>query len=384
MTVRRRGGQQPLASFVPYLGLPAGFANRAQASGPAFAAAVHFLENDRPRRQNYWPALALGFIAQAEDLLAFVGATRVADVYASYPLEESAAGRPVNTMNFVVGDRKFTIRSHYNQALDVIRTDLRREHPSNAAHATQSWPAYPPLVTAIFAATPEERLAIAEWVWAHGVLAAPEHLFATAAARIVRPFEFVLANMKTQGHTPGGALFQALVFGYFRADSPNLTLESHSVNTASSRAGMIGDVAGYRGGEVELASEVKDHDVDEAGVESILGDFLEDLVHAPNATAVVVANSISAEAVEALDKFNVIGLSRSDLRARVTTWDLPKQQEALRGAAYYLSRIQKSATLLAVLTDFLEQNSLDGGLAPVPQAPDPEGTVPDQEEAAAE
>ena len=113
---------------------------------------------------------------------------------------------------------------------------MRRDHPSNAAHATQSWRAYRDFISLVYAATPGGRLAVAEEIWQSGVLAADERQWANGVERIVRPFELVLAEFPTQGATPGGAIYQALVFGFFRADSPNLTLESHSVNTASSRA----------------------------------------------------------------------------------------------------------------------------------------------------
>lgn len=206
-------------------------------------------------------------------------------------------------------------------------------------------------------------------MWEGGVLNARERVFATEADRLIRPFEYVLTNFDTRNATPGGALFQALVFGYFRADSPSLTLESHSVNTGSSHADMIGDVAGYRGGEVELAVEVKDHQIDENSVEAVLTDFLEDIVRAPNVTAVVVASSVTEGARSRLEGVNVIALTRAELSRRVVTWDLPKQQEALRGAAYYLSRIQKSQKLLLALTDFVNEHELDAGFVRVSSGP---------------
>ena len=367
-TIRPRGGDRPVSEYEADLGLPKGFGSRILERGDAFASAVEFLANRRPKAQNHWPALSLAILAQAESLLLAEGRESVEDVFETFPPDDGGNGRVVNTMNLVSGDRSFKLRPSYNSALDVIRVEMRRDHPSNAAHATQSWRAYVPLITAVYQATPNERAAIAEYVWQEGVLLAPERRFASAASRIVRPFELALSSMPTQGFNPGGALFQGLVFGFFTADSPNLTLESHSVNTGSSRADMIGDVSGFRGGEVELAVEVKDHGIDDTHVNEVLGDFLEDLVKAPNATAVVVADNISENARNELAAVNVIGLSREDLRLRVITWDLPKQQEALRGAAYYLARIQKNTVLLQHLLDFVSANNLDAGLTKGPKA----------------
>jgi hypothetical protein len=261
---------------------------------------------------------------------------------------------------------------------------MRRQHPYNPAHATQSWRDYRDLIAAIYKAKPGERLALAQYIWRTGVLTANERPMALTATRIIRPFEFILREFPTQGANPGGALFQALVFGYFRADSPGLTLESHNVNTASKRADMIGDVAGYRGGEVELAVEVKDLDVSEDYVESLLGDFLEDLIKAPNATAVVVCQSITEEARTQLRERNVIALSKHDLLERVITWDLPKQQEAIRGAAYFLSRTQKSETLFRRLTQFISDHELGSELigdvaVTTPSSPSGESASPGEQ-----
>lgn len=359
MATRLRGGNQPLSTFNSELRLPTDFTQRPLTHGVEFENAIRFLEYERPSGQNFWPALTLGFISQAEALLGDRGISRLDDVFEKYPPAASSQFKVVNTLTFVAGVKRFGIRGPYNDARNVIAVEMRRVHPTAAAHATQAWHSYQTFIDAVFRAQPGERHAIAEWIWQVGVVQADERRLTTAVSRVIRPFEQVLADMPTQGYRPGGALFQALVFGYFLADSPNLTLESHSVNTGGSHAAMVGDVAGFRGGELELAVEVKDTDLDDRNVDLILSDFLEDLVGVPNATAVVVAHHITDTARDSLALSNVIGLSRDELRQRVITWDLPKQQEALRGAGYYLARVQKNTRLLAVLRDFLVQHDLN-------------------------
>jgi hypothetical protein len=360
-----RVGDRPLSDFEGALSLPPGLSGRTAINDAVADDAIEWLRASRPRRQNHWPALTLALIAQAEALLDAEGLTSVEDVFTDFPVQVSSSGQVVNTLNFTGSSSTYKLRPKYSAALNVIRVELRREHPSNAAHATQSWGAYRDLVELIYRSTPSGRAAIARWVWVHGVLPSIERVWATQLERVVRPFEYVLSSFPTQGVNPGGALLQALVFGYFRADSPNLTLESHSVNTASGRADMPGDVAGFRGGEVELAVEVKDHPITAGHVEDVLSDFLEDLVSAPNATAVVVAAEVDDDARTALEASNVIALSREDLRARVMTWDLPKQHEAVRGAFYYLSRIQKRPALVKRFEAFLRDSGLATGLTDV-------------------
>lgn len=362
-----RGGAQPLASFEAALRFPHGFASRTGGeTNPHFIAAVQWMANGRPSRQNFWPALVLAMVSQAEETLSLLGLNDQADVFEHVQVETRPDGGVVNTLNFVVANEKITLRPRFNDVAQVIRVDMRRDHPSAAAHATQAWPAYRTLVVLIFAMSPAARTRFAELIWQSGVLEVAERRWATQAERIVRPFEKVLTDFDTRNATPGGALFQGLVYGYFTADSPNLTLESHQVNTGSSRVDMPGDVAGFRGGEVELAIEVKDYAITLDTVENVLSDFLEDLVEAPNATAVVVADEVDDEARVRLAASNVVALSRADLQQRVVTWDLPKQQDALRGAIYYLSRIQKRSTLVEKLVTFLHHNEIAAGILDQP------------------
>lgn len=372
-----RGGSQPLADFEDALGLPEGFTKRTGGDEDEYLIqAIAWMGTSRPPRQNFWPALCLAFVSQCEETLSLAGLSSDADPFTTFPIESRAQGGVVNTLNFTVGEHKATLRPRFNQAAQAIRVDMRRDHPSAPAHATQAWPGYRVLVDLIFRMSPAARTRFAEHIWNSGVIQAPERLWATQAVRIVRPFEKVLADFDTHGALPGGALFQSLVFGFFTADSPNLTLESHQVNTGSSRVDMPGDVAGFRGGEVELAVEVKDFPITEDTVESVLVDFLEDLVEAPNTTAVVVAESVDDASRERLASSNVIALSRQDLRDRVVTWDLPKQQDALRGAIYYLSRIQKKTLLVDRLVDFLSEHEVATGIIdqPIIKSMDPQGT----------
>lgn len=362
-----RGGNQSLSTFAGQLDLPEDFCTRVGDEKDQYLAeAIEWMQTQRPPKQNFWPALCLAFVAQAETALAEAGQDTDDDPFVNFPIELSAAGRPVNTLNFTVNGTKVPLRPRFNYAADVIRVDMRRDHPSAPAHATQAWPAYRPLVEMIFSMTPAARTIFAKYIWATGVVAADERKWASKAERIVRPFEKVLADFDTSNATPGGALFQSLIYGYFTADSPGLTLESHPVNVGSGRVDMPGDVAGFRGNEVELAVEVKDYAITIDTVESVLVDFLEDLVETPNATAVVVADDVDDGARERLVESNVIALSRDELRERVVTWDLPKQQEALRGAVYFLSRIQKKTQLVDKLVGFLTEEGIDTGILDQP------------------
>lgn len=371
---RSRGGQQPISHYLSDLGLPPDFLQRDGVPGQDFQAAAIWLENSRPARQAHWPALVLAFLAQAEELLGREQKDSVVRVFDRYPPETSTStGGPVNTLNFPLSNTTVRLRKTYNDVLLVITNSMLRQHPSNAPHATQSWPAYRPLIELIYEMAPHERAALAAWVWDVGVLSAPERRMAAAQVRVARPFERVLEHMPTSSK-PAGALFQALAYGYLRADSPNLILESHSVNTSAKRAAMLGDVDGFRGAEPELAAEVKDRDLTSETIDVELGNFFRDITEAPNVTPIVICRSITDDARRAVERLGVTVLDKETMRRTVAVWDLPKQQEALRGVDYYLSRIQKSPALAEAFRAWLAQNRLDTSLgAPDATADDDEG-----------
>lgn len=353
---------QPFENFSLELGFSRNFTWSVQTKGEQYEAAVLWLQDRRPRNQNHWPALVLALIAQAEKLLDEVGKNMLCDVFSEYPPEENFSdGRTVNTLNFTrEGGPSVKLRPLYNKALGVIRNKMLRNHPSNAPHATQSWRAYRDLITLLYQMNPGQRRSFASYVWSEGVLPLPQIAMAEVRDRVVRPFEYVLNNMPTSVPrlVRGGALLQALAYGYLLADSPNLILESHNVNTGSSAAAMLGDVDGFRGSEPELAAEVKDLDLNESNVDVQLNDFLEDIAEAPNATAVVICRSISDTAREQIEARNVTVLTVKDLARTVAVWDLPKQQDALRGVDYFLGRIQKSTPAVGYFRNWLSENAL--------------------------
>lgn len=353
----RRGEARPLSNVCGDIGFSEEFVSRAPIKSTVVTDAMDWVRDKRPQQQNHWPALILALLAQIESLFELEGVPSVEEIFLTYPPEKTkSGGAVVNTLNFTrPGGESIKLRAHYNKALNVIRNIMLREHPSNAPHATQSWPQYRPIVRAIGRMGPEERRAFAEEVWIEGVLSRPARKIATVKKREVRPFEQVLRQMPTQVKgIRGGALLQALAFGYLNADSPNLILESHSVNTGASRAGMLGDVDGFRGQEPELAAEVKDIALTTDNADELLSDFLEDIVIAPNATALVICTSIDEGARKAIESRGVTVLSKEDLIRTVSVWDLPKQKEALRGAEYYLARIQKTDRAVKYLRDWIE------------------------------
>ena len=89
--------------------------------------------------------------------------------------EVTTEGKPVNTLNLVVGDNLVRLRPAYNAAEHVFIHGLRRyDYPNAAPHATQAWPQHRDLLTAVFAMSTAERRAAAEVVW-DVILELPEY-----------------------------------------------------------------------------------------------------------------------------------------------------------------------------------------------------------------
>lgn len=360
---RARGGDQPIDNFEADLGLPGGFTSRPVSRGLKYTAAIEFLEKHRPPQQNYWPALTLALLAQAEDLFGALGVPSLVDVFANVATEqEGAGGGARNTLNFIRPDGKQSkLRPIYGRTVAVIRTQRRRfAHPYSPGSQTGAWRSYRPFIEAVFAATPAERATVARWVWERGVLPIAETVPAGASRRErrERPFAYVLQHMPTTSR-PGGAIFQAEAYAYLRADAPNVILEAHAVNVAPRRARLVGDVAGFRGDAVELAAEVKDLTVNEENLDEQLGDFLVEVAEIPDATAIVFAAGFSEEAREALASQNVIALDRKEMAAIAAVWDLPKQAEAMGALCYYLARIQNRPQLVRQVRPFCAEHDLE-------------------------
>jgi hypothetical protein len=73
---------------------------------------------------------------------------------------------------------------------------------------------------------------------------------------------------------------------------------------------------------------------------------------------VVICTEIDDSARELIEVSGVTVLSKNDLIRTVSVWDLPKQEEAIRGTEYFLARIQKSGPAVAHLRQWLASASL--------------------------
>jgi hypothetical protein len=317
--------------------------------------------NEHNRR--FIPGLLMAFVAMAEDATKRLGRKQIKDVLNEFGCERvNSRGQQVNTLNLILDDENTVrLRPFYNAAEHVFIHSLRRyDYPNMAPHATQAWSQHREMLSTVFAVSPVERRAIAEAVW-NRVLELPEHLRRSAEDASPRPFALLLDEGEfpgTQKSEPPGAILQGLAFAYYRADSPNVTIETGKVGAGSRRTGRIGDVDGWNGPELVLSIEVKDDALGNSDDPTFDG-FIANLGEWPDATAIVVAREASDDVVNALVDQNVSLLTRETMLNSVVRWDLNKQRLATREFHYFLVRVQRHSGLIKRFETFLGDHAID-------------------------
>jgi hypothetical protein len=210
---------------------------------------------------------------------------------------------------------------------------------------------------AIAAMSPGERRLLASELWTF-LLHLPKAPSRTGELLTVRPFSELLKDFPhTQQGEPSGAILQGLAFAYYRADAPNVTLETSTVRAGRARRGGVGDIDGWSGDSLVLSIEVKDIIMSTPASDLVSG-FLRNLSDWPDATAIVVARSFSPEAKRELERIGIKPLDRDAMGKAVNLWDLRKQQMAMREFAYFLSRVQRSTELVRRLQIFVKDKQL--------------------------
>lgn len=360
MAERQVDGAEPVDEFLDHLGLPSDMARRTPVATPRVEEAIRSFDAQRSNR-NFLPGLVLAMLALVERVLELTGAeSEPRGIEAFDRQRETSQGRPVNTLNVIVGDGHVVrLRPLYNAVQHVIVNQLRRyDYPNMPGHATQAWRQHRDLLDGMFAMTPVERRAVLDQVWA---TVTALHRFArrTVVEAQPRPFAVILDEFpNTQRREPPGAVLQGLAFAYYRADSPNVTIETGKVGAGSRRVGRVGDVDGWNGPELVLSIEVKDEDLSDPEDETLDG-FLANLAEWPDATAIVLARSATPALIEALAHQNVSVLTRERMLDAVSRWDLNKQRLAAREFHYYLARQQRHSGLTQRFEAFLEERGIE-------------------------
>lgn len=276
------------------------------------------------------------------------------DFVAHYPLVTEGA----NTLTVSLPSGKTaTIRPHYNEVAHyfVVEND-RPDFPSAAPHATGQWRDYQRWLDALVTFTPDVIKDVKERALAFTLGHLPEETFDPAEiSREPRLFEILIEYFEWSARAKGektGAAFQALVFGYIRANSPHLQVEARKVRTGSARAGGIGDIDAWEGRSLISTAEVKHFTFHLKHVDEI-SHFIRKATER-KAHTMVVAVDFEEAAAALLREQGVHPITKDAILEEVRNWDPRKQAAAVLSFEYAIARIEKSTGLVARFDKFME------------------------------
>ena len=185
----------------------------------------------------------------------------------------------------------------------------------------------------------------------------PENTFFGRETDRPRLFSLIINeyDRKARKGENGGLIYQAIAYGYARADRGHLDLIVDKVRTGSARQRRIGDVDGYYGPDLELSLEVKDFHISAENVNNHYGGFIENAI-GNRVVGLAFAVSFDAGAEEILETAGVIPFSQNNLKSTIETWDWQKQDRAVHGILHYLSHVEQNQTQTQRMLKFIQEH----------------------------
>lgn len=278
-----------------------------------------------------------------------------------YPRHEmTAAGQRANTLIVARGNERGTIslRPFYNEVERFFRAEKKRfDYPSCAPHATQAWGDYRNWLDALVTFSSKEidqlRSKVVEYVLAK--LKSQE--FDPASVTTEPPlFRLILESFPLTAHKgePTGAAYQAIVFGFVRADNPHLQVEIDKVRTGSKRLQRVGDIDCWEGSRLAISAEVKQLTLKVDSVSDLEGFANE--TGKRGALGMVVALAFDEGTRTRIEDLGLKALDRNDLLKIVELWDPLKQRTAVKSLVYCVQHVEKNSSLTGRVKAFLEMS----------------------------
>lgn len=246
------------------------------------------------------------------------------------------------------------IRSYHNELIELFREDLNRTNfPSSPGHHTGEWERYDEMLEMAFRLSRDGRFVTVQKLFDLGL----ERLESNEYERREPPFEepFVAVVRDYERSAPneqGGSAYQALCYGYVKAEWSHLSLRASKVRTGSSRQQRYGDIDGYHGPDLMISVEVKDRCIDDSNVRSELGTMVK-VAQNTTAVAIAICAEVTVEARQTLEEAGVRVLDDQDLDRRLQTWDYHKQNRALHGMLHFFANIEENPDAVQRLLRFV-------------------------------
>ncbi len=284
------------------------------------------------------------------------GYQSLAALFGDYP--QITQGVSTLTVSLSTGGQK-TIRPAYEKYHHIYIVDNHRlDYPRSQPYATGKWSDYRDWLDAMVGMSQTDL----EWLARSTVEFVLEELedqsFDPSSVRVEPPiFKWLLERFDFAARAKGeptGAAFQAMVFGYIRADAPHLQVEARKARAGSARTKGIGDIDAWEGEKLVISAEVKHFVV---GLGNIGGfTHFANSISERAALGLVVAQDFQEGCRPQIEQLGLIPLSVSDLIRIVSLWDPLKQRAALNAfQGVVVHKEQNSGLIERVRAFLLEQ-----------------------------
>jgi hypothetical protein len=263
--------------------------------------------------------------------------------------------KDTNTLTIRYDGEQYGIRPVQNEVRDLFIYELRRTNfPSSPGHHTGNWPDYAELLDYAFRLSRTGRFEACLRLFDLGLEELEEKRFESRDPAFRRPFTDIVSDyQRSHPDENGGLAFQAMAYGYVKAEYPHLSIRASKVRTGSSRQNRYGDIDGFQGPDLMVSVEVKDLDIDDGNYRSELGTTIQ-LAESTTAVPVAICRTVSADARVALESDGVAVLDDDDLIEELGRWDYHKQNLAVQGMLHYLANIEENPDAVQRLLRFLE------------------------------
>ena len=279
--------------------------------------------------------------------------TSLDDFFVHYP--QITEGVSALTVRLPDGAQK-TIRPAYERYhRHYVTENHRLDYPRSAPYATGKWSDYRHWLDDLVGMSKGDLKWIARSCVAFVLAELKDQSFDPSSVRAEPPvFRWLLERFdfgaRARGE-PTGAAFQAMVFGYIRADAPHLQVEARKARAGSARTQGIGDIDAWEGDQLIISAEVKHLVIGESNIG--------DLTHfAANITAraalgMVIALDFQAGVREKLEALGLHPLARTDVLRIVSLWDPLKQRVALNAFRWVVVHKEQNSGLIERVQQFL-------------------------------
>ncbi len=281
------------------------------------------------------------------------GYASLVDLFHDFP--QITEGVSTLTVSLPTGGQK-TIRPAYERYHDrYIVEHHRLDYPRSQPYATGKWSDYRRWLDALVTMSEDDLRWIAQSTVAFVLAELRDQSFDPSTVRTEPPiFKWLLDGFdfgaRARGE-PTGAAFQAMVFGYIRADAPHLQVEARKARAGSARTKGVGDIDAWEGDRLVISAEVKHFIVGESDVGSFA--HFASAVTERAALGLIVAENYQDGVREKIEELGLHPLSRADVLRIVSLWDPLKQRAALNAFQWVVVHKEQNSGLIDRVHGFL-------------------------------